>query len=163
MPPEAHLREHPETYNQPHGKARFPKKNVKLVNLKKRELNAGQDRERCSGAEEPSESPDGLLQMSRAEFDRALLEAAGREVERIGQEMHDHLCQHLLGAAFAAQALANSLPPGSPAALEARDVAQLINSAVQQTRDIVQGLHSKGVLRRVATSSGGGMNLPQST
>ena len=106
-----------------------------------------------SDAEEPSESRDEQLPMTRGEFDRALREAAGRERQRIGQEMHDHLCQHLLGAAFAAQALANSLPPGSPAAVEARELAQLINSAVQQTRDIVQGLHSSGGARNVSKST----------
>jgi signal transduction histidine kinase len=74
-------------------------------------------------------------------LESALLEAADRESQRIGQELHDHLCQHLLGAAFAAKALANSLPAGSQAATDAADVARLVNSAVQQVRDTARGLN----------------------
>ncbi len=36
-------------------------------------------------------------------LERAVLEAAEREQRRIGQELHDHLCQQLLGAAFFCQ------------------------------------------------------------
>lgn len=74
-------------------------------------------------------------------LERALLDSADRESRRIGQELHDNLCQHLLGAAFAAKALANSLPPGSSAAVEAGEIARLVNSAVQQARDIARGLN----------------------
>ena len=82
------------------------------------------------------------VRMTRRELEHALRQAAGRESRRIGQELHDHLCQHLLGAAFSAKALANHLDPTSPAAAEAGELARLINSAVQQTRDIVRGLNS---------------------
>lgn len=74
-------------------------------------------------------------------MERALLESADRESRRIGQELHDHLCQHLLGAAFSAKALANSLDPASPLAIEAHELARLINSAVVQIREIVRGLN----------------------
>jgi signal transduction histidine kinase len=71
----------------------------------------------------------------------ALLEVAERENRRIGQELHDHLCQVLLGAAFAAKAVALNVPPGSPAAAELGDLVRLISSAAQQTRDIARSLH----------------------
>ena len=74
-------------------------------------------------------------------LERAFLEAADRESQRIGQELHDHLCQLLLGAAFSAKALAHTLDPASPAASEAEDLARLINSAVGQMREIVRGLN----------------------
>ena len=81
------------------------------------------------------------LRMTRRELERALLHSAERERQRISQELHHHLCQHLLGAAFAAKALANNLDPTSPAGAEADELARLINSTVQQTRDIVCGLN----------------------
>ncbi len=75
-------------------------------------------------------------------LERALIEAAEREQRRIGQELHDHLCQHLLGAAFAAKALAGALDrEGSPHAPELHDLARLINDSVAQARDISRGLH----------------------
>lgn len=75
-------------------------------------------------------------------LERALIEAAEREQRRIGQELHDHLCQHLLGAAFAAKALAGALDrEGSSHAPELHDLARLINDSVSQARDISRGLH----------------------
>ena len=76
------------------------------------------------------------------ELERARREAVADERQRIAQALHDHLCQHLLGAAFAAQALAHSLAPGSPPAVEAGELVRLMHSAVQQTRDIVRGLNA---------------------
>lgn len=74
-------------------------------------------------------------------LEQALLEAAEREQRRIGQELHDHLCQHLLGAAFSAKALAGDLDrENSPHAAELHDLARLINDAVTQVRDVSRGL-----------------------
>ena len=75
-------------------------------------------------------------------LERALLEATEREQRRIGQDLHDHLCQHLLGAAFAAKALAGALErDGSKHATALHDLARLINDSVTQARDISRGLH----------------------
>ena len=74
-------------------------------------------------------------------LERALLEATERESRRIGQELHDHLCQHLLGAAFSIKAVASSQPADSPTAAKLNDLARLINSAVVQARDIARGLN----------------------
>ncbi len=74
-------------------------------------------------------------------LERALLEATERESRRIGQELHDHLCQHLLGAAFSTKAIATGLPADSETATELDALARLINSAVQQARDIARGLN----------------------
>jgi two-component system, LuxR family, sensor kinase FixL len=75
-------------------------------------------------------------------LERAVLESAEQERRRIGQELHDHLSQVLLGAAFGAKALADRLPPASAEAAAAEDLARLVNSAVQQMRDLVRGLNS---------------------
>ncbi|HET6406760.1 MAG TPA: histidine kinase, partial [Chthoniobacteraceae bacterium] len=75
-------------------------------------------------------------------LENALLEAADREQRRIGQDLHDHLCQHLLGAAFSAKALAGALDrEESRHAPQLHDLARLINDAVAQVRDISRGLH----------------------
>jgi PAS domain S-box-containing protein len=75
-------------------------------------------------------------------LERALQQGAVHERKRIAKELHDHLCQHLVGAAFAAKALSISLPPSSEATAEAAEVAQLVNSAVQQVRNLARGLNS---------------------
>lgn len=86
-----------------------------------------------------------LLMMDITEkkfLERALLEAAEREQRRIGQDLHDHLCQHLLGAAFATKALAGELDKeGSKVSPQLHDLARLISDAVSQVRDISRGLH----------------------
>ena len=56
--------------------------------------------------------------------------------------MHDYLCQHILGAAFAVKALAGDLDrEGSRHAGQLHDLARLVNEAVTQVRDISRGLH----------------------
>lgn len=91
--------------------------------------------------------PNGrlLLMVDNTEkkfLERAVLAAAEREQRRIGQELHDHLCQQLLGAAFSAKALAGELERDkSPHADELQELAKLINEAVSQVRDISRGLH----------------------
>lgn len=82
------------------------------------------------------------LENARVELQRAVQESTERERQRMGDAMHHDLCQNLLGAAFLARALANSLAPLSPAAASAEKLALLINSMVQQTRDVVRGLNS---------------------
>jgi two-component system, LuxR family, sensor kinase FixL len=75
-------------------------------------------------------------------LERAFLSAAEREQQRIGREMHDYLCQHLLGAAFAVKALAGDLDrEGSRHADQLHQLARLVNEAVTQVRDISRGLN----------------------
>jgi len=84
-----------------------------------------------------------LMDMSEKRFlEKALLEESEREQRRIGQDLHDHLAQHLLGAAFAAKALEGDLRrEGSAVAERLDDLARLLNEAVRQVRDISRGLH----------------------
>jgi len=93
--------------------------------------------------------PDGMSRVlllqdvtEKKFLEKALLEAAEREQRRIGQELHDGLCQHLLGAAFSAKALAGALDrEQSKQAPQLHELARLINDAVSQVRDISRGLH----------------------
>lgn len=75
-------------------------------------------------------------------LETAFLKAAEREQYRIGQELHDHLCQHLVGAAFATKALAGALTKeNSPHAAALHDLARLVNDSVLQVREVSRGLH----------------------
>lgn len=84
-----------------------------------------------------------LMDISEKRFlEKALLEESEREQRRIGQDLHDHLAQHLLGATFAAKALEGDLRrENSPSAERLDDLARLLNEAVRQVRDISRGLH----------------------
>ncbi|MEO6847487.1 MAG: histidine kinase [Chthoniobacterales bacterium] len=74
-------------------------------------------------------------------MERALLEASEREKKNIGQNLHDELCQQLVGAAFAAKAVSDEFNrKGTSGAERLGDLARLINGAVTETRDIVRGL-----------------------
>ncbi len=78
----------------------------------------------------------------RKRLERALLEASEREQRRIGQDLHDHLCQHLLGVACMLKALAlNADQGGATPAADLHSAARLANDGVQQARDIARGLH----------------------
>ncbi len=74
-----------------------------------------------------------------------ILKATEREQERIGQELHDGLGQHLTGLAFLAKALARKLADkGAPEAADAEKLTQLINRSVSITRGLAHGLRPVG-------------------
>ena len=94
-------------------------------------------------------------------IERACRQAVENERRRIGQELHDDLCQNLLGAAFALKAVAENLPPASSNAVELELLARLVNAAVQQARDIVQGLNPGELSDSVDGGSRGIRRLPK--
>lgn len=75
-----------------------------------------------------------------------ILEISDREQERLGQELHDGLCQQLTAIAFMARAAAlrlNDHRVADPAELE--KIARLINNSVMDARSIAHGLHKEQV------------------
>jgi len=75
------------------------------------------------------------------DIEKAILESSEREQRRIGQELHDGLCQQLTGVALLAKVLAQRMDAHAP--VEAADIAEitdLINQAIDQTRDLARGL-----------------------
>ena len=75
-------------------------------------------------------------------LEHAFLDAADREQRRIAKEMHDHLCQQILGTAFAVKALAGDLDrEGSRHAEQLHELARLVNETVSHVRDISRTLH----------------------
>ena len=74
-------------------------------------------------------------------LEREVLEAGEREHRRIGQDLHDGLCQHLTGTALASQVLAERLPEGAPTRADARRLVGLIEEGISQARGIAKGLY----------------------
>src|SRR6266481_1582021 len=71
-----------------------------------------------------------------------ILEISDREQQRLGQELHDGLCQHLTAVAFMARSVALRLK--NHRVIEVKDIekiAQLVNDAASDTRNLSRALH----------------------
>jgi hypothetical protein len=78
--------------------------------------------------------------IERRQLEAELLDSIRNEQRRIGQDLHDGLCQHLSGVAFRADALAADLPSDSAAQAEVAKIADLIRVGNQQARMLSRGL-----------------------
>src|SRR6266545_1072321 len=75
-----------------------------------------------------------------------ILEISDREQQRLGQELHDGLCQHLTAVAFMARSTALRLK--NHRVIEVSDIekiAQLVNDAATDTRNLSRALHRTDV------------------
>ena len=75
-----------------------------------------------------------------------ILAISDREQQRLGQELHDGLCQHLTAVAFMAHSVALRLK--NHRVIDAADIekiADLVNEAATDTRNISQALHRADV------------------
>jgi PAS domain S-box-containing protein len=71
-----------------------------------------------------------------------ILAISDREQQRLGQELHDGLCQHLTAVAFMARSVALRLKQHRVVdAADIEKIAQLVNDAATNTRDLSRGLH----------------------
>jgi signal transduction histidine kinase len=78
----------------------------------------------------------------RERLERELLAVSEREQRRIGQDLHDSLCQHLTGTALAAQALKEKLAARDlPEAHTAQQLFDLVTDAIFQARSLAKGLN----------------------
>jgi PAS domain S-box-containing protein len=71
-----------------------------------------------------------------------ILAISDREQQRLGQELHDGLCQHLTAVAFMARSVALRLR--NHRVIDAADIekiAELVNDAATDTRDLSRALH----------------------
>lgn len=71
-----------------------------------------------------------------------ILAVSDREQQRLGQELHDGLCQHLTAVAFMARSVALRLK--NHRVIDANDIdkiAELVNEAAADTRDLSRALH----------------------
>jgi len=77
----------------------------------------------------------------RKRLEKEILEISEREQRRIGQDLHDGLCQHLAGIEMLSQVLAQKLSSRSKeAAARATEIAKAVREAISQTRLLARGL-----------------------
>lgn len=77
----------------------------------------------------------------RQRLEHQMMEIGERERRRIGQELHDSLCQHLTGTALVGQVLAERLSESDPAkAGDALKLVGLVEEAITLARGISKGL-----------------------
>lgn len=76
----------------------------------------------------------------RTRLEQALLEVSEREQRRIGHELHDSLCQHLTGTAFAAQVLSGTLSAaGRSEAAAADHLVTMVEEGIELSRRLARG------------------------
>lgn len=77
----------------------------------------------------------------RRSLEREILETSDREKERIGQDLHDDLCQHLIGISLASDRLAKELEGDFPReADKVRQITRFVRTAVDHARRLARGL-----------------------
>ena len=77
----------------------------------------------------------------RKRLEKEILEISDRERRRIGQDLHDGLCQHLAGIELMSQVLEQKLASRSKAdAARAGEIARHVRDAIGQTRSLARGL-----------------------
>lgn len=77
----------------------------------------------------------------RKRLEKENLEISEREQRRIGQDLHDGLCQHLAGIEMLSQVLAQKLARNSKTeAVRATEIATAVREAIGQTRLLARGL-----------------------
>ncbi|MCX7826014.1 MAG: CHASE3 domain-containing protein [Verrucomicrobiae bacterium] len=78
----------------------------------------------------------------RERLEKEVLEISEREQRRIGQDLHDGLCQELTGISLLSRSLHQKLADrSSDEAAEAARITHLINTSIEQTRRVTRGLH----------------------
>lgn len=78
----------------------------------------------------------------RFRLQREILEISDREQARLGQDIHDGLCQHLIGLAICANSLQQTLTSDQrPDAAKAQKICRLLDEAITEARCVCQGLY----------------------
>jgi PAS domain S-box-containing protein len=77
----------------------------------------------------------------RKRLEKKVLEVSDQEQRRIGQDLHDGLCQHLTATMIASKILQEELgQQSSPQAAQAGQIATFLDRAIRQARDVARGL-----------------------
>lgn len=79
--------------------------------------------------------------LERRRSEKEILEASAREQQRIGQDLHDGLGQHLTGIELLSHCLEEELADAKlPQAAQAGKIASRVREAISQTRYLARGL-----------------------
>src|SRR5271154_1074315 len=77
----------------------------------------------------------------RKRLEKEIIEISNREQQRIGQDLHDGLCQELAGIELMCQVLEQKLALKSePESKQVGEIAQHIRDAISHTRKLARGL-----------------------
>jgi hypothetical protein len=77
----------------------------------------------------------------RRRLEKEILEISDQQQQRLGQDLHDGLCQHLAGIELMSQVLEQKLARGpKAAAARAAEIARHVRDAISQTRALARGL-----------------------
>jgi two-component system sensor kinase FixL len=77
----------------------------------------------------------------RKRLEKEILDISEMEQRRIGQDLHDGLCQHLAGIQLMSQVLEQKLADTSgEVAATAAEIAKLVRQSITHSRDLVKGL-----------------------
>jgi len=74
-------------------------------------------------------------------LERQIAEISEREQNRIGQEIHDGLCQQLVSAAFACANLQEQLKTAPGSGAQVQEIGDILNHALTEARNIARGLY----------------------
>jgi signal transduction histidine kinase len=78
----------------------------------------------------------------RKSLEKQVAEISEREQRRIGQDLHDGVCQHLVSTAYACNMLAETLADkGLAESEQALEICNLIKDATIQARNLARALH----------------------
>jgi len=75
----------------------------------------------------------------RQQLELALLEISEREQHRIGQDLHDGICQQLTGVSLMIKSIQAAAT--TPASVALNHIVELINGCIEETRMVIRGLH----------------------
>jgi signal transduction histidine kinase len=75
-------------------------------------------------------------------MEKQITDISDREQRRIGQDLHDSLCQHLVSVAFAAELLRENLARQvAPEAAQAEAIVEMVNEGISEARNLARGLY----------------------
>ncbi|MGA3179132.1 MAG: ATP-binding protein [Verrucomicrobiota bacterium] len=79
---------------------------------------------------------------ARKLLEKQIAEISDREQRRIGQDLHDGLCQHLVSVAFAGELLREKLARQKLAeAAQAEAIVEMVNDGISEARNLARGLY----------------------
>ena len=82
----------------------------------------------------------------RMRLEKEVIEISNRTMQRIGQDLHDDLCQHLAGIAMYASVLRGGLPAGdSTAVASIEQIGNLLADSIARAKQIARGLYPAGL------------------
>jgi DNA-binding LacI/PurR family transcriptional regulator/signal transduction histidine kinase len=77
----------------------------------------------------------------RTRLEQEVIEISNQTMERIGQDLHDDLCQHLAGISMFVSVVRNNLPPSSRNAALALDrIGEMLSDSISRVKQIARGL-----------------------